>query len=167
MTLSQALARRVANHGTRDPDTLHGRLCLIERGVDENGIVALLGAEAIPTYTRLDKARLGQAGRIPPVNAGSNEKVEDLAGILRKQWKRDLALLLLAGACTSEVAASIHGNGYEADPGEAVATVRDDLKPLRVSIEAVTASGARGYRYSITGRSAWRLQNIIANGWSL
>lgn len=171
MYLSEAITARAATDtGARDPDSLLGCLIFAEAGGTEKNLAKLIKSRSVADL--LDKARAGQAGRVPAFNGQENrhEVIDFPSGILPQRWKRDLVALLLRpdGVLTHEVIQSLASNNASAeDAGKIVYQIKLELRPFSVGIESRRIDGSHTYRFKITGTSAWRMQKIIANGWAL
>lgn len=166
MNLSTVLTSRRAETGGRDPDTLHGLLYLAEAGAKLGDMARLVGNRSLGKL--LDKARCGDAGRVEAFK-GTDHRAEFIDfpdGILPVRWKRDIIMGLLRadGLTTSDIEDMLVHIAFES--GTAISRLRQDLKVFGVGFEVWQGPG-NSYRYRMMGRNAWRMQRIIANGWSL
>lgn len=169
MNLAHVIAGRVAATGARDPDTLHGLLLLEELGNSQKKLCKATKRRTISEL--LDKARNGEAGKVDAFYGDElrREPIDFPDGLMARKWKRELVALLLraGGAVTADVEAML----VECEPSlcsaDAITEIRRELKPLGVKVDSYRVPGQLAFRFQITGRSAWRMQKIIANGWSL
>jgi hypothetical protein len=169
MYLSEAITARAATDtGARDPDSLLGCLMWTEAGGTEKRLAKLIRSRSVTNL--LDKARAGEAGRVPAFT-GEEHQAEVLDfpdGLVPIRWKRDVLALLLRpdGATTDDMETLLAPVGSW-NSAMAIARLRLDLKPFSIKIDSRRFEGRNDFKYRITGTSAWRLQKIIANGWSL
>ena len=165
---AEVLATRVRQTGF-DPDTMLGLLYFAESGYSPNYFAQLFSRRPSTVSKAIDAARLGQGGRVPPVNAGEQRVEAELEGLLPHRWRRSGVALMLRpdGATMAELGDAFLADGYQTDTGHGLQVIRDELKVLGVKIEATRIHGSGRSSYRITGHSAWRMQTIIANGWAL
>jgi hypothetical protein len=165
MSLAPVLSRRFKSTGLVDPDSLHGLLMLDE--------VGKLDAQALrypDAACLLARAREGRAGRVPPahMSVSGDDKSPPLPGLFSRLWMRQVIAMMLRpdGATTFQITDTLTELGFIRSTADAVSQLRADLRMLGVSIEATPLTG-HAQRYQITGRDAWRMRKIIANGWAL
>lgn len=172
MSLATVLADRRAATSCKDPDTLHGILFSLEteeqRAANAPTIIGML-----PNLKLIDRARAGEVGRVPAF-VGDDGKLGRAArefpdGLFPLRWKREViaALLSADGIDTSALANLLIECGIvNISTAEAMYALRQELKPFSVETHSELIDRGQS-RYRIIGRSAWRMQKIIANGWSV
>lgn len=170
MNLVTVLADRRAATSCKDPDTLHGILFSLEteqQRVQHQTIIDRM----MPNRTLIAKARAGEVGRVPAFQGEKDARQvrEFPDGLFPLRWKRDLisALLSADGIDTTALGVLLHDCGVtHQSTAEAMYQLRQDLKPFSVDTHSELIDRGR-YRYRIVGRSAWRMQKIVSNGWSV
>ena len=170
MSLATVITERYERTAAEDPDTIHGLLYIVEQGADQRKICKLVHSRSLDRL--FDKARAGLLDKVAAFNGDRpiGEVYDFTEGILPLKWKRDLVAMLLRpdGALTTDILLMLRDCGTPGyDPGKAVSVLRRDLRPFRVVIEAQPSGGGHNYRFRIAGMHAWRMQRIIANGWSV
>lgn len=165
MSLALAIEARA---GAKDPDSLLGSLIFLEAGGAEKRLARLMGSRSVSNL--IERAREGTAGRVPAFT-GEEHRVEVIDfpdGLLPSRWKRDLVTMLLRpdGATTEEIETYFAGGGSYSS-AKAIDQLRTDLKAFSVKVDSQRFEGRLDYRFKISGTSAWRMQKIIANGWSV
>lgn len=170
MSLSTVLADRRAATSCKDPDTLHGILFSLETEAQRAAHQPVID-RMMPNRTLIAKARAGEVGRVPAFQGEKDARQvrEFPDGLFPLRWKRDLisALLSADGITTPGLLAMLHECGAaHMSTAEAMHVIRTDLRPFSVEVEGIRLEHGE-FRYRIIGRSAWRMQKIIANGWSV
>ena len=168
MTPAQSISARIRQSGF-EPDTMLGILYFAETGYSTYQFAKIFRCRPSSVSKAIDAARLGQCGRVAPANAVAIRHEAEFDGLLPHRWKRAGVALMLRpdGATMAELADAFLADGYHTDTSHGVQTLRAELKELSVKIDAVQIHGSGRSSYRITGRSAWRMQTIIGNGWAL
>ena len=172
MNLVTVLADRRAATSCQDPDTLHGILFSLETDAQRAANAPII-YRILKNRRLLELAREGRVGRVPAF-AGDDGKVSQVAkefpdGLFPVRWKRELiaAMLRAGGIVTADLNALLAECGaVHMSSSEAMHILRQELRIFSVEVESERRdSGAFNYR--IIGQAAWRMQKIIANGWSV
>ena len=169
MELAPAIAARAASStGARDLDSLLGALIFLEAGGDERRLAKLMGTRSVASV--VSRARDGGVGRVAAFSGDEfrQEVVDFPEGILAVGWQREIVGMLLRadGATTEEIEVALAPVGAWNTP-MAITRLRIELKPFGVKIDSERFAGRLDFHYRIAGHSAWRMQKIIANGWSV
>lgn len=170
MNLVTVLADRRAATSCKDPDTLHGILFSLETKQQRAQHQTIID-RMMPNLTLIERARAGNVGRVPAFQGEKDARQvrEFPDGLFPLRWKRDLISTMLSaeGITTPDLSTMLHECGAtNMSTAEAMRVIRTDLRPFSVDVEAVSLEHGE-FSYRIVGRSAWRMQNIISNGWSV
>lgn len=169
MELAPAIAARAATPtGARDPDSLFGALIYLEAGGDERRLAKLMGIRSLGEV--IDRARGGEVGRVDAFKGDEyrQEVLDYPDGLFAIAWQRQVIALLLRpdGATTADLDMALVAHGAW-NAAMAVSRLRIELKPFAIKVESTRFPGRNDFNYRIAGTSAWRMQKIISNGWSV
>lgn len=171
MNLATVLADRHAVTSCKDPDTLHGILFSLETEDQRTAHQSVID-RMMPNRVLLAKARAGEVGRVTAF-AGeelrAQRAMEFPDGLFPILWKREFiaAMLRPDGVTTPGLVDLLDQSGMvRLNTANAMHELRREMRTFRIDVESQCLSGHL-YVYRIVGQSAWRLQKIIANGWSL